>query len=92
MDYDGDGTPELQVPPDSVVSYGFVCGDIDGSGNPTVDIADLVYLVDYMFNSGPEPPVMEAADVDVSGGVIDIADLVYLVDYMFTGGPPPACP
>ena len=68
------------------------CGDIDGSGTLPIDIADLVYLVDFMFNSGPEPPVMEAADVDASGGLIDIADLVYLVDYMFNEGPEPTCP
>jgi hypothetical protein len=66
-------------------------GDINGSGSSTVDIADLVYLVDYMFNDGPEPPVMATADVDGSGGIINIADLVYLVDYMFNGGPAPVC-
>ena len=57
-----------------------------------IDIADLVYLVDYMFNGGPSPPSMEEADVDASGQV-DIADLVHLVDYMFNGGPAPLpCP
>ncbi len=66
------------------------CGDINGSGGST-NIADLVYMVDYMFIGGPEPPSMEMADVDGSGGGLDIADLVYLVDYMFNQGPPPAC-
>ena len=45
-----------------------------------------------MFNNGPEPPDMRAADMDASGGVIDIADLVVLVDYMFSSGPDPVCP
>lgn len=66
------------------------CGDMDGS-SAWPDIADLVYLVDYMFNGGPPPPMIEVTDVDGSGGPIDIADLVYLVDYMFAGGPAPAC-
>ena len=44
-----------------------------------------------MFNEGPPPPVMEAADVDGSGGEIDIADLVYTVDFMFNDGPAPNC-
>ena len=66
-------------------------GTSAATGNPVVDIADLVYLVDYMFLGGPEPPVMAAADVDGSGGIIDIADLVYLVDFMFTDGPDPVC-
>ncbi|MCK4626692.1 MAG: hypothetical protein KAV00_15365 [Phycisphaerae bacterium] len=67
-------------------------GDIDLSGG-IIDIADLVYLVDYMFNAGPPPPCYEEADVDATSGLIDIADLVYLVDYMFNSGPLPLpCP
>ncbi|MCK4606850.1 MAG: thrombospondin type 3 repeat-containing protein [candidate division Zixibacteria bacterium] len=69
-------------------------GDIDHSGVLPIDIADLVYLVDYMFNSGPEPGCPEEGDVNGDGGeLIDIADLVYLVDYQFNAGPePPVCP
>jgi len=72
----------------------FICGDIDNSSDSTVDISDLVYLVDYMFTGGPPPPVVEAANVDglSSGGTpVDISDLVYLVEYMFSGGPAPVC-
>jgi|GEM_PF-3115397 len=54
------------------------------------DIADLVFLVSYMFQSGPEPPCMGQTDIDGNGSLVpDIADLVYLVSYMFSGGPPP---
>jgi len=61
-------------------------GDINYDGQ-TADIADLVYLVAYMFNGGPEPPCMSTADVNGDGGnQPDIADLVYLVAYMFQGG------
>lgn len=67
----------------------FMCGDFDD--NEVVDISDLVYLIDYMFNQGPAPEPLEAADVNSSGDV-DIADLVYLIDYMFTGGPGLNCP
>ena len=66
-----------------------LCGDLDGNGT-LGDIADLVYLVDYMFNGGPPPTNMDAANLDGIGG-IDIADLVYLVDYMFNLGPVPVC-
>ncbi len=65
-----------------------ICGDIDNDGKGP-DIADLVFLVEYMFQGGPEPPIMCQADVDANGAGPDIADLVYLVDYMFHGGPPP---
>ena len=58
---------------------------------PPIDVADLVYLVDYMFNGGPIYECFEEADIDASGvEPIDVADLVYLVDYMFSGGPAPA--
>lgn len=57
------------------------------------DIADLVYLVTYMFQSGPPPPWMGEANVDGNGSGPDIADLVYLVTYMFQGGEAPVpCP
>jgi len=70
----------------------WICGDIDGSGSMP-DIADLVYLVAYMFDGGPEPPNMEAANVDgVGGATPDIADMVYLVAYMFDEGAPLVCP
>ena len=56
------------------------------------NIADLVYMVDFMFNDGPLPPIMAAANVDgLNGDAIDIADLVYLVDFMFNEGAPPIC-
>ena len=55
--------------------------------NSGPDIADLVYLVDFMFQGGCEPFPQEA-DVNADSNV-DIADLVHLVDYMFNGGPAP---
>jgi hypothetical protein len=67
-------------------------GNIDYSVGDDPDIADLVYLVDWMFSGGPMPPC--TAEADLTGdNVIDIADLVYLVDFMFNGGPAPGeCP
>lgn len=79
---------------DGLLTYTSCCkgirGDVDYNEAELIDIADLVYLVDYMFNAGPEPECFEEADVDGSGDEpIDIADLVYLVDYMFNNGPEP---
>ena len=69
-----------------------VCGDIDGSGGELLDISDLIYLVDYMFNGGPPSPVMAAANVDGKGGdLLDIVDLMYVVNYMFHHGAAPVC-
>lgn len=64
--------------------------DLDHSGS--VDISDLVHMVDYMFSGGIEPYCYYDASIDGLGEV-DISDLVYFVDYMFTGGDaPPPCP
>ncbi len=64
-----------------------MAGNVNASGG--VDITDLVYLVSYMFQGGPAPQPIEAANVNCSDGPPDIADLVYLVDYMFNAGPAP---
>lgn len=72
----------------------FIRGNVNNDPAEMIDIADLVFLVDYMFGtpSGPQPPCFEEADVDNSL-TLDIADLVYLVDYMFGSGPAPlSCP
>ena len=64
----------------------------DANNDYTVDMSDLVWLVDYMFTGGPAPfPSELLADMDCSGDV-DNSDLVYLADYMFTGGPLPIKP
>ncbi|MFH1688086.1 MAG: hypothetical protein ABIE70_11285 [bacterium] len=69
-------------------------GDTNGDGVGP-DIGDLVYLVNFMFNGGPEPScefppntgLFPEVDINGSGGVPDIADLVALVNYMFNGCP-----
>jgi hypothetical protein len=67
-------------------------GNVDFDPGDNIDISDLVFLVDYMFNGGSVPPCIDEADVDATGE-IDISDLVYVVDYMFNSGPAPvACP
>ncbi len=72
-----------------VVGPAYVCGDVDDSGG-IPNVADLTYLVDYLFFEGPVPPVLEAANVDGEGG-INVADLTYLVDYIFFEGPELIC-
>ncbi|GEM_PF-783701 len=70
-------------------THAVICGDIDNTGR--IDISDLVYLVDYMFNDGPPLPYPPAADC-AGDGQIDISDLVCWVDHWFMGAPSPTCP
>ena len=67
----------------------YICGDIDGDSEGP-NVADLTYLVDYLFHGGSPPPVIETANVDGEGG-INVVDLTYLVAYLFEGGPEPVC-
>ena len=85
-----------QPSPFHLMYVDIACGNIDGIVGPSgpIDVADLTYLVAYLFQGGPPPAVMEAANVDgIVGpsGPVDIADLTYLVAYLFSGGPPPIC-
>jgi len=65
-------------------------GNIDGDGG--FNIADLIYLVEYLFFGGDPPPCPEEGNTDGIGG-LNVVDLIYLVKYLFQGGdPPPPCP
>ncbi len=67
-----------------------ICGDADA--NDIVNVSDVVYLIAYIFGSGPAPNPPTAGDVDCNG-LVTISDGVYLIGYIFAGGPPPcACP
>ncbi len=68
--------------------YVYVCGDANEDGQ--IDIADVVYLINYLFTGGSAPQPWEAGDANCDGAV-DIGDVVYLINYLFVGGPPPSC-
>jgi len=91
--YESSGWPENEVSPGEAVRFYFTDREWVMAGNVDdipglIDIADLVYLVTYMFQDGPEPIPFESGNINCAGG-IDIADLVYLVTYMFQEGPEP---
>jgi len=67
----------------------YICGDADAS--QFVDIDDVVYLITYLFQAGPEPVPLASGNVDCEG-VIDIDDVVYLIYYLFASGPAPCDP
>ena len=71
----------------SIVTW--IRGDANGDG--AIDIADVVYLINYLFIDGPAPNPLDAGDANCDG-TVDIADVVYLINYLFIDGPPPGCP
>jgi len=56
-----------------------------------INIADIVFLLNYIFVNGPEPVPFCSGDVDRDGNV-DSDDALYLISYLFQYGPPPEIP
>ncbi|MBK7093216.1 MAG: dockerin type I repeat-containing protein [bacterium] len=64
----------------------YICGDADNSGS--VNISDVVRIINYIFSGGTVPDPLESADVDCNSSVT-ISDVVYLISHIFSGGPVP---
>ncbi len=71
---------------DSTGSY--IGGDANGDG--LIDVADVTYLINYLFISGSAPDPLWVGDCNCDQ-VVDVADVMYLINYLFLGGSPPGC-
>jgi len=65
-----------------------VCGDANSDGS--VDILDVVFLINYKYKDGPSPSPPYLSDVN-SDGEINILDTVYIINYKYKSGPAPDC-
>jgi hypothetical protein len=64
-----------------------ICGDVNNDG--IVNIGDVVYMVSYLYKSGPAPiPQTCVGDVN-NDDIVNVGDIVYLVAYLYKGGPVP---
>jgi len=64
----------------------YLRGDVNKNG--AVNLADIIYPVNYIFKGGPAPVPLAAGDVNKDGKV-NLSDIIYLVNYIFKGGPAP---
>ncbi|MBD3403688.1 hypothetical protein GF420_12390 [candidate division GN15 bacterium] len=65
-------------------------GNIDGDNAGSVDLADVIYLVNSLFLGGEAPPCLAAANVNGDLNCdVDLSDVIYLVSSLFLGGDPP---
>jgi hypothetical protein len=74
------------------IKVAYICGD--ANSDYQVDVGDAVYLISYIFKSGPAPDPICAGDAN-GDGAVNVGDAVYLIAYIFNGGPPPVedcCP
>jgi len=71
----------------------FIRGDANGDGS--VNIADAVTVLDYVFPNATSPlhhiSPLDAADANDDNSV-NVADAVYLLTYVFSSGPEPPAP
>jgi hypothetical protein len=84
---DGDTVP----PADGSSNYSYDClphlkGDVNC--DDVTNSADIVFLINYLFKSGPAPDPLELGDVNCDE-VVNSADVVYMINYLFKGGPAP---
>lgn len=85
--YDGQiYVPRPMTP--SCFSVSRALGDVKADG--VIDLADLVYLLNYLFKNGLAPVPLWTGDTN-GDDLVELADVVYLLNYLFKGGPPPGC-
>ena len=73
-DSDGDGIGD---------ACDYVCGDANFDG--IANVADVVYIINNIFRSGPEPYLAEAVEVNADAAY-NLGDAVTIVNYIFRGG------
>jgi hypothetical protein len=69
--------------------YVFNRGDVNGS--LTLNMTDVIYIADWLFNGGAEPECWDAADVN-DDSMINLSDAVYLANHLYSSGPEPPPP
>jgi hypothetical protein len=62
----------------------------DANGDFIVDAADVVFLINYLYQGGDPPYPYESGDANCDGEVT-ASDVVYLINYLFRNGDPPPC-
>ena len=69
-------------------------GNVDGDSGEGINVADVTFLVAYLFQGGDKPECYTEADTNGDPSwSINVADLTFLVGYLFQGGSAPAgCP
>jgi hypothetical protein len=76
------GNPDLGMA--SSINHG------DANGDGIINAADVVFLINYLFQSGLAPDPFELGDANCDG-VVESSDVIYLINYLFKSGAAPGC-
>jgi len=60
----------------------------DANTDNQLNLLDILYIIDYLYEGGEPPASTEAADANYDGS-INLMDGTYLVNYFYKSGPPP---
>ncbi len=60
----------------------------DGTGDSVVDVADVVFLINYLYRGGNAPNPYGRGDCNRDCQV-DVADVVYLINFLYRAGAAP---
>jgi len=82
--------PQTKIVYGEITLIGQVYLPGDANGDWAINVADAVYLINYVFKGGPPPDPIEAGDANCDGNP-DIGDAVFLINYIFKGGLAPGC-
>ncbi len=63
----------------------------DANGDNEINVADAVFVINYVFKGGPAPDPLLLGDANCDG-FVNVADAVFLINHIFKGGPEPSCP
>jgi serine protease AprX len=79
----GWGVPDILA----AVEYSFyMTGDV--TGDEQITISDAIYLLNYLYRSGPAPSPLLLGDTDCDD-MVDAADVILVLNYLYRGGPEP---
>lgn len=75
---------------DPVMGESRNCLPGDANYDLVVNVADAVYMINYVFGGGPGPEPYSVLSGDANGDrQANVGDAVYIINYVFSGGPLP---
>jgi hypothetical protein len=89
----GDGPAPINWPDSGEVGSFEITADAqrgDANYDGKLSVADIVYLISYLFKGGRPPFVLKAGDFNCDEQTT-VTDVILLLNYLFKGGPPPPC-
>jgi len=72
-----------------VIKAPYVCGD--ANNDEDINLLDILFLIDFVYNDGPAPEFVEATDVD-SSGETNLLDILGLIQHLYGDGFDLVCP